>query len=154
MTLTKDNTKLIDLIAKNLTVEQIAEELGCNYSTLQKRIKQLNRRRTIETVQNEIIEKRKKLSEQQFWKEVDLLPYSTLNQRLRFDLVEMKGCRFVIGDPKTTWRWCGKKLHIIGKSNVYCQEHFKLVNSKLNYQLEKLETRLPKFLPLLGYRQQ
>lgn len=52
-----------------------------------------------------------------------LQPPPTLDQRLRFDRVQQRGCVWIIGDPQAEWEWCGAKLEMPGMP--YCAHHAK-----------------------------
>jgi hypothetical protein len=50
---------------------------------------------------------------------------NTLESRLRFKIVMVGGCRWVMGDPKQPdWSWCGEPL-VHGSS--YCMTHYKRI---------------------------
>jgi hypothetical protein len=45
----------------------------------------------------------------------------SVEQSLGYERVTQGGCRWVIGDPKAKWQWCGKP--VVRGPNPYCAEH-------------------------------
>jgi hypothetical protein len=46
------------------------------------------------------------------------MPESTMAERIAFPELEPGGCRWIVGDPRKEWRWCGAEA-----AGTYCDAH-------------------------------
>jgi hypothetical protein len=88
--------RLRELLAAGLGYRAIARELECSRSAVAGKAARLGLNREPAT--------------------------PSLDERLRWDRVTATGCRWVEGDPRTEWRWCGAPQKA---GTAWCAQHLK-----------------------------
>ena len=88
-------TRLLALLDAGMDYRAISAELGCSKNAVSGKVSRLG---------------------------LDRQPASTLEKRLNWERVEAKGCRWVEGDPRKDWHWCGAPQEA-GKP--YCADHLR-----------------------------